>query len=386
MKKICMIIPKNLPLPAVKGGAIETLVTNVIIENEKENKLDLTVVSIYDKNAEKVKYQYKTTKFIYIKTKSFKYKLKAFWFRILKQFNIEKNTYNEFVLKAIKNENYDYIFVEDGAYNSFHNYLKYFPKEKMVLHLHHTVNSTKEINATFDKVVTVSHYVKNVFINNSTIKKICVLPNSVTINNFTKKINENERIQLRKQLGFSNNDYIVLYCGRLAKEKGVIELVKAINNIKEKNVKLLIVGSINFASKSSDSYTHDLEIEASKKNKVIFTGFVPNDLLYKYYNISDLMIIPSLWEEAAGLVCIEGMLSRKPIITTGRGGIKEYVKDYAIYVDYNNVIKELQEKIIYCYNHQDELIDRTNKAFNYALKYSTQNYYNNLIKMIEKEF
>ena len=38
MKKICMIAPKNLPLPAVKWGSIETLITNVIDENEIEKK------------------------------------------------------------------------------------------------------------------------------------------------------------------------------------------------------------------------------------------------------------------------------------------------------------------------------------------------------------
>ena len=47
MKKICMIIPKNLPLPATKGGAIETLITNVINENEMEKKIELSKYKIY---------------------------------------------------------------------------------------------------------------------------------------------------------------------------------------------------------------------------------------------------------------------------------------------------------------------------------------------------
>lgn len=42
-----MIVPKGLPLPTVRDGAIETIITNIIKQNEIVKRLDLTVVSLY---------------------------------------------------------------------------------------------------------------------------------------------------------------------------------------------------------------------------------------------------------------------------------------------------------------------------------------------------
>ena len=67
MRKVCFITSNLLPVPNVKGGAIETIMTNIITEQEKQEKLDITIVSIYDKNAEIESKKYKKTKFIYIK-------------------------------------------------------------------------------------------------------------------------------------------------------------------------------------------------------------------------------------------------------------------------------------------------------------------------------
>lgn len=70
MKKICMITPNFLPVPSVKGGAVETLVTNLIEQNEIGKKLDITVYSIYDSQAESKAKEYEYTKIKYIKVKA----------------------------------------------------------------------------------------------------------------------------------------------------------------------------------------------------------------------------------------------------------------------------------------------------------------------------
>ena len=51
MLRVCLILPKGLPVPNTKGGAIESLVTDLINQNEIEKKLDITVYSIYDEKA-----------------------------------------------------------------------------------------------------------------------------------------------------------------------------------------------------------------------------------------------------------------------------------------------------------------------------------------------
>ena len=52
-------------MPAVKGGAIETLLQHVIDLNEKNYDCDLTVISLYDPKALKKSHQYKHTRFVY---------------------------------------------------------------------------------------------------------------------------------------------------------------------------------------------------------------------------------------------------------------------------------------------------------------------------------
>lgn len=56
-------------------------------------------------------------------------------------------------------------------------------------------------------------------------------------------------------------------------------------------------------------------------------GYIPNNALYRYYQASDLQVIPSLWKETAGIVAIEGMLSGLPLIVTRSGGMVEYVDE-----------------------------------------------------------
>ena len=70
--KVLIIAPSLLPVPAVKGGAVETLVNLLIDQNEIENRLDLTVISVYDKDALAKSKIYKHTKFLWIRTNSLK--------------------------------------------------------------------------------------------------------------------------------------------------------------------------------------------------------------------------------------------------------------------------------------------------------------------------
>ena len=70
--KVCFITPNVFPVPATKGGACETLVNNLIDENEKQKKLSIICVSVYEEEAYRLSTQYKNTDFIYIKNEKLK--------------------------------------------------------------------------------------------------------------------------------------------------------------------------------------------------------------------------------------------------------------------------------------------------------------------------
>jgi len=220
MLKVCIILPKGLPVPNVKGGAIETLVTDIINKNEIEKKLDITVFSIFDEKALLESKKYTLTHFKYIKN-NFKYKLKALYVRYKNLFNANLNTYNEIILDKIKYNDFDYILVEDGAYSSFKSYLKYFKKEQMILHFHHSGNSDKNTDNTFSTFLGVSNFVVEKFKKDSSIKDCQILKNGINLDKFKKELSLKEKKQIRKNLGIQDDDFVVLYCGRLVEEKGV---------------------------------------------------------------------------------------------------------------------------------------------------------------------
>lgn len=156
--------------------------------------------------------------------------------------------------------------------------------------------------------------------------------------------------------------------------------------IERDDVRLLVVGSPNFGITSSDEFTNLLEIEANKKGKVTFTGYVNNDELYKCYNVADLQVVPSTCAEAAPLACIEGMVSKIGIITTGAGGIKEYTGKHAIFVDNDeNLVDSLKEEIekILLNGYDEEKID---EAYKNAISYSYKEYYKNLVDLVDGGF
>ena len=55
-KKVLLITPGMFPVPAVSGGAVETLITNLLDVNEKQKKVSFILTSVFDKKAAVKKY------------------------------------------------------------------------------------------------------------------------------------------------------------------------------------------------------------------------------------------------------------------------------------------------------------------------------------------
>ena len=381
MLRVCLILPKGLPVPNTKGGAIESLVTDLINQNEIEKKLYITVYSVYDEKAVEESKKYKMTKCKFIKN-NFKYKLKALYVRFCNLFGNELNTYNEVILDEIKNENFDYIMVEDGAFFSFESYLKYYKKNQMILHFHHNGNSDKRTDNTFSTFVGVSDFVVNTFKKSSTIEDCYSLKNGININKFNKELSLKERNNIRKKLGLDKDDFVVIFCGRLVKEKGVLELVKAINEIDNDKIKLMIVGSINFGNAETSEYQENLNNEIANSNgRVVATGFVNYNEIYKYYKTADIAVIPSLWEDAAPLVNIETMACGLPNIITKTGGALEYISSETIVISKENIVENIKENVLKLYSDSKKREKMIKAGLETSKKFSTENFYNNFVNV-----
>lgn len=357
MRKIAIILPGDkLPLPSVKGGAVESLVQCLLDYNEKYHTYNFVVFSVYNEEAALKSRSYKHTDFKYINTDSLNYKLKQVFRWIYNRFfPYIGNQFINSVMNGMDTD-YDYVLIENAPW--FVIPLKRKMNMSMVQHLHNnylgiTSSFNQQIIVNSDFVLAVSKFIKNEILShlNCTPELISVLYNGISLERFGKS----ECLwSLREQLGISHDDFVFVFSGRLVPEKGIKELLLAIKQIQHLNFKLLIIGSSFFSSDRKTSFIEELQNLSSELPNVIFTGYIPYQKIQDYYHLANVAIVPSIGDEACPLSCIEFMASSLPLIVTDSGGMVELVdEDCAIIIKRNeNIITQLKDAMINLLNNK----------------------------------
>lgn len=355
--KVALVTACTAPVPDVRGGGAERLVTMLLDENEIEQKLDFLVFSKPDKLAEERALLYKHSKVVYITPSSAMDKFKNLFIystnRIFRK-NIFAAGYYRRIASYLKNNRVDIVIDENGYVPDFKIISNLVGIDRSVAHIHWKVNPTnRNIEHNYRYAMGVSEYITHCWIENSGDEEVlnATVKSGVNEKRFLKRITEEEKFQLKNSLGIPQNICVIAYCGRIHEQKGPLELYQAFvsdANVSKKAVLMFIGGSDKQGSELS-AYHRELLKETHDDKNVFFTGYVDNDVLYKYYQISDFLVVPTLVEEAAGLVVIEAMLSGLPIIATRSGGLPEYVNsECAILINKDNRM-------------QSELADAMNK-------------------------
>ncbi|WNY43474.1 glycosyltransferase family 4 protein [Bacillus cereus] len=105
----------------------------------------------------------------------------------------------------------------------------------------------------------------------------------------------------------------LLFVGRFDKQKGLDILIDIFKNNNLPKIKLYIIGEPVVS-----------QAEFQFPQNVINLGWIDNKLLDSYYSDMDAVIMPSRWE-GFGLVAIEAMKNRKPVIVSNRGALPELI-------------------------------------------------------------
>ncbi len=170
------------------------------------------------------------------------------------------------------------------------------------------------------KIIAVSHESKHLLIDTfgaEFTKKTRVIPGGIHLENFPEE-KSIKTINAKYKL---NGKKIVLFSGRLTEEKGLNYLIEAAKNIK---------GDIYIIGDGPKRKNLEDQILKMKLTNVYLLGFMGDDKkneLKEFYYRSDVVILPTVVEEALGLSIVEGMAAKKPIIATRKGGIPILVKD-----------------------------------------------------------
>lgn len=211
-------------------------------------------------------------------------------------------------------------------------------------------------------------------------RDINIVPTGLELERFYEE-NINKKIlnSYKEEFNIKENDFIISYLGRVAKEKNISFLINAMPKIIEhnKNIKLLICGSGN------DLDNLKKLVDRKKiNNNVIFTGLYPYELAPYYYHLCSTFVLASK-TETQGVTVIEALASSKPVVC-----INDKSYEGTVYDNYNGLIfknqKEYIEKIIYLYKNQNIIKEYSINARKSVEKYSMENFGKNVIKIYEK--
>lgn len=391
MLNIGIIMGGVMPVPAVCGGAIETLITSIVKKYAKEDGFRLTIFSVYHRDAVEAAKRYPDVRFVWTHTNTFWNLAKHAVFMAIrgltgKTIRLLQRHYNE-IAPVIQNEKFDLLIVEGGDEQAVIDIAKGYKREQLVFHAHIHFIPKEEVVKGYGHMIGVSEFVTEEYL------KVCKMPvkahtlkNAIDVERFGRSVSEEEKDAIRKRLGLSEDDFVVLFVGRIMQIKGVLELMQAVASLEDKHIKLLIMGSANFKKWAFSSYERKVKALAKQNpERIIFTGYVDNAEVYQYASVADVQCAPTLVEEAAGLVVIEAMAEGLPLIVTKSGGMVEYVNEStAVVIERENIIENLKSAICHMKEHPEVRRQMSENAKLQSKQYDEQTYYQNFVKMIHE--
>jgi glycosyltransferase involved in cell wall biosynthesis len=146
--------------------------------------------------------------------------------------------------------------------------------------------------------------------------------NGVDIDYFNNTFTEEEKQQLRLENKILENDFVLIFVGRIVKDKGIDELISVFIQLKKKyiHIKLLLIGDyeneLDYISKNSQ------KIMESEKD-IIYIKFQED--IRSFLAISNLFVLPS-YREGLPNVLIEAGSYGVPLVATNINGCNEIIR------------------------------------------------------------
>jgi glycosyltransferase involved in cell wall biosynthesis len=146
--------------------------------------------------------------------------------------------------------------------------------------------------------------------------------NAVDTDRF-EPVSEKEKQALKEKLGFTTQNLIVIVPRRLVEKNGAIYAARAMKNLKNSDLRMVIAGDGPERAKVAE--------EAKRDSRISLAGTVPHEKIDPYYKMADIILIPSITshgiQEATSLSMLEGMACGKVVICSNIGGMREIIQD-----------------------------------------------------------
>ena len=361
--KIAILTSGILPVPAVQGGAVENLIDFYLAYNEKHRLHDITIYSVWHPDVEKHPAQKsEVNHYIYFNVNSFKAKIDKQIFRyLLNNFCYYHYTIEYFLQKAmhhVSRQHYDMIILENRP--AYALKMQGRTAAPLVYHLHNEnltpdVAKSQDIYDAATGIITVSDYIrKRVQAIRPDDIKTYTVHNGIDLNAFSRQGHAD-----RAKQRLADSDFLLLFSGRITHEKGILQLMEAMNRLKDyADIKLLVLGSSFYGGSNNDNDFIRLLRDKAKPlaDRIVFTGFVPYSQMPTYLQVADVAVVPSVWDDPFPTTVLEAQAMGLPIITTRHGGIPEEVtEENAILLDTDDhFIDHLVDAILDLYQHPEK--------------------------------
>ncbi len=404
MKKIVMLCGNKLPVPAVHGGAVETLIEDGLLKrNEILKRAKFVVISAFDIEAQASSKKYENSDFIFIKPSKVACLLDSAFTCILKLlksqrtmsygFMFRTRSYYKKASRIIKQLDFDCL-VEENSIPVLRAFLKsdrHFLKQKVVYHAHSIPKRLYGVEGVLGSlmgIITVSDYVTGIFGKIDCIESeqtsVKTLFNAVDLKQY-KPIKIDKEC-LFKRFGIPKGSFVILFVGRICAEKGIGYLVEAFKRVSVPNKVLLIVGNNFYDTSVKSPFESELRGSCLEiKDRIVFTGYVKHDQMPAIYAISDVVCLPSDWGDPCPLTVFEALACGKALVTTNDGGIPEIVGDSAIVIDTNkDLVSQLKESIESLQRNPAIIKEYELRAREQACKFDLDNYLDDFITCVEE--
>lgn len=318
-EKVLMFAGPVHPVPPLKGAAVETWMYEV---SKRLITFEPHIVSIGSSF-------YPAREFrdgIYFYRINFSPVYKRLFQKMTK---IDPLNYPKRVLRIINEVKPDIVHIHNTFKWAFPVIEELNNKTKVILHFHNEISVDREI--LIDAFVGCSEYIVDLHKKNKNIKAkyYRYIYNGVDLEKFKPYWEVLDiRQSLRNRFKIKNDEFVVLFVGRVSPEKGVEYVVEIANQLKDsKNIKFFIIGEISKRGERYEYAKNIIQKANSIKDKIVFTDVFPPSKMPLIYLIGDVVIVTSNFEEPFGMVAIEAMASGIPVIARQKGGLKEFIKD-----------------------------------------------------------
>ncbi len=207
-----------------------------------------------------------------------------------------------------------------------------------------------------------------------------IVHNGINMQKFkSSPISNSEILELRKEFNLKKTDKILIFVGRIGKEKRVMDLLNVIIPLlkKRNNLKMLFVGD--------GPQLEELQKKAKSEgvlDSIVFTGFVNWEMVHTLYSMSNMFLTCSL-SEVQPMTMIEASMCSLPLIVRRDDSYLDLVKDgesgYIVDSD-----EELAQRVESLLDNEELLAKFSGNSYKHSQSFTADNHVNNAERVYER--